>query len=242
MTFSDKTENIHIELDTKQCDLTADEITRMETALDPLAKLVETFPTCDLYITVAFRPRTNEFEVKTSLLLPGRTLSTGDHDDHSYPAYERCIRKLVKSVTAYKDRLSQHDEQSKTEKGTHRELLPTQVPDAEAMARAVADGDYVAFRRATYTYEEPLRKRIGRWVQRFPEVEARIDDTLKINDVVEEVFLTAFDQFDDRPHDVTFHDWLERLIDPSLKLLIRNPDEELENIDMARSLREAMPE
>ena len=242
MTFSDKSYNLRIELDTKHCDLTADQIAKMESALDPLAKLVKDFPVRDLYVTVAFRPRTNRFEVKTALVLPGRTLSTGDHDDHAYPAYERCVRKLVHGITAYKDKLSQHDEQSKTEKGTHQEMLPTQMPDAEAVDAAVREADYVAFRRATNVYEEPVRKRIGRWVQRFPDVEAQIDEVFTINDIVEDVFLTAFDQYDRRAPDVAFHDWLENLIDPSVKALMQHPAEELENINMARAAQGAIPQ
>ena len=80
--------------------------------------------------------------------------------------------------------------------------------------------------------------RIGRWIQRYPEVEGQIGVRFEIADVVEEVFLMAFDQYDRRPKDVRFGDWLEQLIDPSVKLLRDHTEEELENIQFVRSSRE----
>ena len=61
---------------------------------------------------------------------------------------------------------------------------------------------------------------------------------LAIADVVEVVFLNAFEGYDQRPRDVRFGRWLETLIDGSLKGLLQNPDEELENISFARTLRD----
>jgi hypothetical protein len=57
--------------------------------------------------------------------------------------------------------------------------------------------------------------------------------------MVEEVFLTAFDQYDRRPAGLRLGDWLDSLIDPAVKALHRNGDAELENINLARSARAA---
>ena len=102
MTFSDESYNLRIELDTKGCELSADEIARMEEDLGTLHKLVEQFPVSNLYITVIHHPRSNDYHVKTSLALPGRKLFTGDRDTVVHAAYERCLRKLTKKVKAYK--------------------------------------------------------------------------------------------------------------------------------------------
>jgi DNA-directed RNA polymerase specialized sigma24 family protein len=59
-----------------------------------------------------------------------------------------------------------------------------------------------------------------------------------IADVVEAVFLNAFEGYDRRPPGVRFGQWLETLIDGSLKGLLQNPDEELDNISFARTLRD----
>src|SRR5207253_4887598 len=98
---------------------------------------------------------------------------------------------------------------------------------------------YKTFRTILSGYEEWLRKRVGRWVQRYPEAQARVGKGLRLGDVVEEVFLTAFERYEHRLADVPFHDWLDSLIDPSVKLLLREPDEEAENIRLARASLQA---
>src|SRR5262249_14056924 len=128
---------------------------------------------------------------------------------------------------------------NKREKGTVQEVEPTPPPDHAAVERAVREGDYNAFRTATCGYEESVRKRIGRWIERYPEVEARIDRGLKVQDLVEEVFLLAFEGSDQRPPDVRFGEWLSGLIDPAVKALQDGGDSELENINMVRSSRTA---
>jgi hypothetical protein len=60
-----------------------------------------------------------------------------------------------------------------------------------------------------------------------------------LGDLVEEVYLNAFERFAERPTDVPLSGWLEGLIDPSLKALLRHPDEEHENASLARTVRQA---
>jgi hypothetical protein len=55
---------------------------------------------------------------------------------------------------------------------------------------------------------------------------------------LEGVFLNAFERYTQRPTDVPLHDWLDGLIDPSLKALLRHPDEGRENASLARTVRE----
>jgi hypothetical protein len=111
-------------------------------------------------------------------------------------------------------------------------------PDTGILGRAFSAGDYRAFRTALSGYEEWLRKRVGRWIQRYPEAEARLGRGLAIGDMVEEVYLQAFEHYGRRPVAVPFHQWLEDLMDPSLKALLRHPDEERENASLARTLRQ----
>jgi hypothetical protein len=117
-------------------------------------------------------------------------------------------------------------------------VLPTQEVDGQAVDEAVSAGDYAQFRKLMFAYEEPLRKRIGRWIERYPEVAAQLREQVGLADIVEEVFLTAFDEYDDRPQAVPFSEWLENLIDPSVKLVSTASDEELDNISFARTLME----
>jgi hypothetical protein len=131
------------------------------------------------------------------------------------------------------------DESFKQEEGTHHELLPTLDPEPEAVEAAVRAGDYTSFRMATTGYDEPVRAHVGRWVERYPEVAARIGKDLQIGDIVEDVFLTAFEEYEHRPPQVRFGAWLGQLIDSAVKAMARRPDDELENVRLARLAREA---
>jgi ribosome-associated translation inhibitor RaiA len=231
--------NLRVRLDTHHCQLSPAEIGKMEAGLASLGKQVEAFPVSDLHILVERNARSNDVSVKTSLMLTGETLVSSDHDVQAYTAFERCVNNLVQSVRAYKDRMSNVPERQKQDQGTQKDLAPSLDPDRAALEAAVADGDYPAFRAALLGYEDPLRQRVGRWVQRYPDLAARIDHGVKLDDVVEAVFLAAFDAYEQRPRDGRLGDWLERLIDPALKDLQRHPDELLENVNLARSAAEA---
>jgi hypothetical protein len=146
---------------------------------------------------------------------------------------------LEENIRAYKDRLDRVPQRQKLQKGTRQEVGPTAQPDRDVVQQAVRDNDYAAFRTATLSYEEPLRKRIGRWLERYPNVARRIDRDLKVSDVVEAVFLAAFEGHDRRPMDLRYGDWLESLIDPAVKTLGKHGDRELENINLVRSAVEA---
>jgi ribosome-associated translation inhibitor RaiA len=237
--YSDQSYNLRIELDTENCELKPGQLAKLQDGLAPLRRPVENFPVASLYVTIAFKPPSNDYRVKVVLQLPGRALATGDVDQDMYPAFRRSIRKLVHKVTAYKDRLQSAEELSKHEKGTHQAIVPQHTIDADALQEAVDQGDYARFRRLTYPFEEPVRKRAGRWIQRYPAIEAQLGSRFDLADIVEEVFLNAFERHGDRPRQVPFGEWLEQLIDPSVQLLAEDTEEELANIRFARSVLEA---
>src|SRR5581483_6292217 len=153
-------------------------------------------------ILVEHNNRSNDFSVVTSLLLPSATLVARDHNQVMHAAYEQCLANLMREVKDYKDRLGNVPERQKQLKGTHQDLEPTLDPDPGAVEAAVAAGDYAAFRTATAGYEQPLRDRVGRWVERSPDVDGEVGRRFTIADVVEEVFLDAFERFGDRPKGV----------------------------------------
>src|SRR5204863_1970270 len=129
-------------------------------------------------------------------------------------------------------------ETSKREEGTRHDVLPTQQVDPQAIDNAVRAGDYRKFRRLVSAYEGPLRERVGRWIERYPQVAAQLQEQVYLEDIIEEVFLTAFDEYEKRPKAISFGEWLESLIDPSVKLVSKAEDEELDNIIFARTLAE----
>ncbi len=238
MAYSDQADKLRIELDTKHCTLSGDEIQDLERALDPLRKPIEKFPVAALYVTIEFYERSNDYRVKTALRLPGTSLVTGDLDKAYLPAFERCVRKLLHKVLAHEGQLGGDEARAKLAKGTRQDAAPDlPVEDIEEVRRAVEQNDYATFRDRLLMYEEPLRKRIGRWIQRYPLLNAQLGERFSLADAVEEVFLNAFERFDDWPQAVPLSTWLEHLIDPSLKILSTDTIKELEAISFARSLR-----
>lgn len=236
MRQTDLHHQLRVNLDMNNCRYSAGVLEKMEAGLTPLRKVIQEFPVSDLYVSVFCHERSGLHHVKTSLVLTGRTLFTGERDEDLYAAYHRCIRKLVNKVEGYLDSLRNKDEITKQHKGTHQSILPTQDPDLASLDQTVGDRDYRRYREQTLVYEEPLRKRIGRWIERYPELENLLGSELTLDDLVEEVFLNSFEQYETRAAAVRFGQWLEDLIDPSIKAVLRDPDGELENIAFARTM------
>jgi len=239
MRYSDESYNLRVEIDAKQFELSTDDARRLHDGLSSLDRLVEDLPVSDLYVTIFHHPRGGlDYQVKTALVLPARTLFSSATDASFHPAFGKCVANLVQQVAAYKRTQDNADQQDKHRKGTYQEVVPSREPDAERLEVAVRAGDYAQFRKAAYPYEESLRKRVGRWLGRYPEAQEKVGTDLAIADVVEAVFLNAFEGYEQRPKGVRLGRWLENLIDGSVKGLLRNPEAELENISFARSLRD----
>lgn len=236
-----QTEKLLVHFDVHHCELSQDELDRLAADLDLLSRSVEHFPQRDLRVLIEFNSRTTDYSVKVSLLLPGKTLVASDHNSVLHAAYEKCLAILQENVKAYKDQLGQVSERQKQEKGTHQELVPFTPVDTAALDAAADAGDYPAFRAALAPYEDGLRLRAGRWVERYPEVQAHMGRDMDVADVVEEVFLMAFEGHAARPRDIRYGNWLENLLDPAVRALAHHPEEELQNISMARSAAGAPP-
>jgi ribosome-associated translation inhibitor RaiA len=232
-------DHFRVEIQTKGCDIPADERARLQAALGELAEAAKDFPTPTLWIKVINHPHGQAYHVEFKLKLPGRTIFTGEEDPYLDSALQRCVQKAIRKVQAYKEH---PDRQAVAEAGRRdaldRDVVAPEDPDAGPLAEAAAAGDYRAFRTALTRYEEWLRKRIGRLVQRHPEAQARLGRELLLGDLVEEVYLNAFGRFTRRPTAVRLSQWLEGLIDPSIRSLLRHPGEGREAASLARTLRE----
>lgn len=210
---------MNVQIEAHHYELSAAENERIEKNLRALRELVGEFPLARLHILVNHHPRTGDFHVKTSLKLPRRTLFTGERHDLFHPAFERCVRKLMDKVTTYKEQLREKPAHERVVEGKWHELHPSAGVDLAALETAVRDADYAAFRRLMLVYESDLEKRVGRWIKRYPEVEAMLGREVTIGQIVEDVFVAAFDRFLERPTDRLGH-WLEQLIDGSIKALL----------------------
>lgn len=237
--FSDQQYNLKLELVTKNCSFGAGELRQFEEDLDALAKLTEKMPVSDLLVTIAWFEHSQEYHVKTSLITPGKTLFTGEHDSVAHPAYQKCVRKLVQKLKAYKNRMeTQDNRRSRLAEGSVQEVTPDVAPDLATLEKAIHARDYLAFRQEMAGFDGSLRDRVGRWVQRYPDLDRAIGENLPVADIMEEVYLSAYDQFLERPTEMRLGDWLEGLVDPGIRNLLRHPDEEAEEISFARTLRE----
>src|SRR5688572_20827773 len=126
--------------DAHECRPDEAEYDKMLDGLDSLALQVENFPQHDLRVVIAWKDRTNEFVVKLSLLLPGKTIMCSDHDPVLHAAFERCVDSIVENVKAYKDALGRVPERQKAEGGTLQNLMPDVPIDAAALDAAAAAG------------------------------------------------------------------------------------------------------
>lgn len=221
--------NLQYDIDAENLILTDAEQSQILADLDTLLDVIAEFPVAHLHINFQYYQNSDQTKCKLALVLPDRPLVTADVGEHWRPIFEHCVRKLIKRVKQYKAAL---------ENSPVPTVVANRIPDAEQIQSAVAEGNYEDFRVATYPYEADVRSRVGRWVQRYPEVDARIGIEIWIADIVEEVFLNAFSRFDRRPSNVRFGEWLEQLIDPSLKLIAEHPDEAIQEISFARTMRE----
>jgi hypothetical protein len=242
MRYTDDRYRLGVEIKAGGCDLPTDELVRMEGSLAPLGEAVQDFPSAELSVTVLRHDNAAAYHVEARLKLNGRALVSGDWDAYLDSAFQRCLRKLIRKAEAYRtnpDRRAEAEALRRRDvEALNRAVVAPEEREGGALGRVVEAGDYKAFRDAMTGYEDWLRLRVGRWIQRYPAAEARVGTTLHIGDVLEEVFLNAFERFGRRPVEVPFHEWLDHLIDPSLKAFLRHPDEEGENASFARTLRE----
>lgn len=236
-------DHLRIEIQAKGCDIPPDERARLQTSLAELADAVRDFPNPALWINIIYHSHSEVYHVEFKLKLPGRTIFTDEKDSYLDTALQRCVRKVIGKTEAYKE----HPDREAMAVAERRDALNRKViapadPDGGPLAEAAEAGDYRAFRTALVRYEEWLRKRVGRLVQRRPEAQARLGKELLLGDIVEEVYLNAFERFTRRPTAVPLSEWLEGLIDPSISSLLRHPEEGAEAASLARTLRETLLE
>jgi ribosome-associated translation inhibitor RaiA len=235
MPCSDKAHDLRMLFKARQYELSEAEKSKMEEDTRTLQRLVASFPVADLHVEIFRHPRVKDFHVKTTLQLPGRALFTGDRDIKVHPAYERCVRKLVNKVRAYKERMAGKPEQERLAQGVRTSIWPSFEPDESRIRRAVTGGDFAAFREALAVYDEPLEHRVGRLLQRYPRAEALLGREILLSEVVEEVYLNAFERFEDRPKD-RLGNWLRRLIAPSIRRLVGHVEQEIEEFRLAKEV------
>lgn len=224
---------LRVHIHSPKYEIPPNEVEKLNTSLLPLEEATTSFPMADLHLNVVFHGRDNTFHVKAALNLPKQSLFTGERNGLFHHACERCIRKLVHKVNAYKNQMTGRPEIEKIAQHTHHEVYPASEPDIRALENAAADQNYTDFRQAISVYDGALAHRIGQWIGRYPIAEAQLGLDFTISDVMDEIYLTAMDHFTNRPAD-RLGNWLENLVDPAIRALSEHTEAEKENIEMVR--------
>jgi hypothetical protein len=226
MLFVADYHDLQVEIDTKECTIPADERSRLQPELERLGDAVAEFPDSRLWLTVVYHPHSGVYHAQAKLKLPGQTIITGHPSDYLDVALMRTIAKVLHRVERYKDRPDpQAVRLAERQAEQSEEVLAPTDPDAGAVGEAFQRQDYAAFRRALASHETWVRTHVGRWIQRYPEVQLLLGEKFNTDDLVEEVFLLAFEHYAERPDDVPISDWLDSLIDPAVRALWHDPEE-----------------
>lgn len=206
--------------------------------VDRIRPLIEDFPTQILHINLEYNSHSEEYKVKLALVLPGQTFATGDVSEAWEPSLEKSVHKMIRRIEHYKATMSGEPEQARIAAGTTMEVEPNRRMDGKQVVAAVESGNYTEFRKAMYPIEESLRNRVGRWVQRYPQIQAKIGTRFTIADIVEETFMLVFDRYAEWRPKMFFGQWIETLIDPAMKAIAHDPEGELETISFQRPWNE----
>jgi len=232
-------DRLRVEITTKDCQIPEDERARLQAPLAAQAEAVKDFANPSLRGKVIYHPKSAMYHVEFRLELPARSLFASEEDPYLDTALQRALAGLTREAEAYRDRPDSGTAATERRAALDEDVIAPQDPTAGPLGEAATSGDYRAFRIALADYEEWLRKRVGRIVQRIPEAQARVvRKELLLGDVVEDVYLSAFAGYTARPTAVRLSEWLEGLIEPSIRALLRHPDEESQAASLARTLRE----
>jgi hypothetical protein len=232
--------HLHVAIESRQCDIPEDERSRLQPELERLSQAVDEFPAAELRLTVVYHPKSAVYHAQAKLKLPGGAIVTGHASQWLDDALLRTIAKTVHRVGTYDKRPGEQGVREAKRRVALASGAPAPVePDAGAVGAAFQRQDYAAFRRALAGLEAAVRDDVGRWVQRYPEVQVLIGQSFSTDDLVEEVFLTALERYGERPDEVPIYEWLRKQIDPAVKALWHEPDER-QGVSFAQSL-EAPP-
>jgi ribosome-associated translation inhibitor RaiA len=231
--------HLKVAIETQECRIPEDVRSAIQPQIDRIGQAVRQFPESELYVTVVYHPKSNAYHAQAKLRVPGETVITGARDGYIDVAIRHCLDKVGRRA----ERLEPDDEAVEEARRdidlSAPDIAPTDL-DSGTLGPAVLEDNYREFRRALLGQEEPLRKRVGRWVQRYPQVDELVGVEFEIADLVEEVFLLAFEGYADRPKHLSRHEWLDSLIDPAVKSFWADP-ESREAVKFAQTLTDRPP-
>jgi hypothetical protein len=233
--FKSRHRHLDVTVDAQHCHIPDDERTRLQEDLARLGDELLEFPESHLRLSIVYHPNQEEYHAQAWLKLPDKRFVAGRYSPWLDYSLMRCFAKLRRHVESYKEEASlPANGTSSARNAVNGAFVPSTEHVLEALDKAVQWQDYRLFRRGLAGYEDWLRAHVASWVGRYPQMTRQLGETIDVDDIVEEVFLMAFEQFAQRPKESTLSDWLSKLIDPAVKAMWHNPDER-ENVDFART-------
>jgi hypothetical protein len=234
-THASQIGNTHLEIAALDCDLPGDELTHIQDDLTLLAQNLAEFPTSELYLRIVHHPRSERYHVQAKLKLPGKTIVTGHYSPWLDEALNRCLGKIRRRVDGYKNEAPRDAIAAAEQRKELADVVAPMEPDAGELGAAVERQDFAAFRRLLAGYESQLRTEVAHRTLGDARIAPMIGWELDNDDIVEDVYLTAFEHFAEKPDQTTIGQWLVDFIEPSMQALAGDPDER-EAASFARTL------
>lgn len=221
-------------LETKHYTLRRGEIDAMRERLQSLTEVTRDYAFANLHLAISYCESSDEFHVRGRLGLPGRVLLTGEHDAILLSPFDLCVEKLVRKVEIDRKRRREGARAKAAQTAASADLVALDGRLNDAFARA----EFWAFWATLKELQPVIEGRIRRWVATRVGAETRLLDPLVIDDLVDEVILTALSRYESRPTAMFLDAWLGILVDPAMRNMLRRPHESNDVVSYARSLRE----
>lgn len=231
-----------LQVDAENFQLSNDDLEQIRADCSDLDPLLVEFPTLRVLLNILHYERSNAYESKLSIVTPGQTISTRETAGSWNAAFNACLQKAHRRVKHYREIMQQQQADVPAYDAISGTVDPTQQLDGAVVSQAIESDDYLSFRKAMWPLEPALRRRVSEWLRRYPDLESMIladdDAAFSTADLVEEVFMLAFDQYGKWPREMFFGQWIETLIDPALENFANDPAGEAEKINYIRSALE----
>jgi hypothetical protein len=225
---------LDVDIDVQQCQMPADERTRIQEDLERLAEELLEFSASQLRISIVYHSRQEQYHAQAWLKVPGKRFVSGRYSPWLDYSIMRCLAKLRRHVESYRENPNSdaiRETAQRLELQNH--VVPPTEHIADALGKAIQRQDYRGFRRALGGYEDRTRAQVANWVRRYPQMTHLLGQDIEIDDIVEEVFLMAFEQFPEQLEQ-TISEWLRQFIDPAVKA-IWHDESEREAAEFART-------
>jgi DNA-directed RNA polymerase specialized sigma24 family protein len=185
-------------------------------------------------MSIVYHPGQEEYHAQAWLKVPGKRFVSGRYSPWLDYSIMRCLAKLRRHVESYRENPNADAiRESKRQLELQNHVVTPTEHTTDALGQAIQRQDYRAFRRALSGYEDRMRAQVANWVRRYPQMTRRLGEDIEMDDIVEEVFLMAFEGFPER-QEQTISEWLRHFIDPAVKA-IWHDEAEREAADLART-------